>query len=84
MPHVSLGCAVLQCPAGVGVALWDDGVNIYIAGTDGQQVLVIDHNRMKFIYQLSTPDMLCPHGITSSKPLREVYVTGSTSSSRST
>jgi DNA-binding beta-propeller fold protein YncE len=82
MPRVSLGRSVLQRPAGVGVAPWDDGVNMYIAGTDGRHVLVIDRNRMKLVHQLSTPDMLYPHGIAFSKPLREVYVTGSTSSSR--
>ncbi|GFG29142.1 hypothetical protein Cfor_00212, partial [Coptotermes formosanus] len=75
MPRVSLGRSVLQRPAGVGVAPWDDGVNMYIAGTDGRHVLVIDRNRMKLVHQLSTPDMLYPHGIAFSKPLREVYVT---------
>jgi DNA-binding beta-propeller fold protein YncE len=79
MPRVSLGRSVLHRPAGVGVAPWDDGVNMYIAGTDGRHVLVIDRNRMKLVHQLSTPDMLYPHGIAFSKHLHEVYVTGSTS-----
>ena len=82
MPHISLGRSVLQRPAGVGVAPWDDGVHMYIAGTDGRKVLVIDRNRMKTVRQLSTPDMLYPHGIAFCKHLREVYVTGRLSPSR--
>jgi len=53
---------------------------MYIA--DGQKVLVIDRNRMKLVRQLSTPDMLYPHGIAFCKHLCEVYVTGRLSSSR--
>jgi glutamine cyclotransferase len=49
---------------------------MYIAGTDGRQVLVIDRNKMKLAHQLSASNMLYPHGIAFSKPLREVYVTG--------
>lgn len=73
IPRVSLGRSVLQRPAGVGVAPWDDGAHMYIA--DGQKVLVIDRNRMKLVRQLSTPDMLYPHGIAFCKHLCEVYVT---------
>lgn len=75
IPRGSLNRAVLQRPAGVGVAPWDDGVHMYIVVTDGRKVLVIDRNRMKVVRQLSTPDMLCPHGIAFCKHLREVYVT---------
>ena len=64
------------------MAPWDDGVHMYIAGTDGQKVLVIDRNKMKLVHQLSTPDMLYPHGIAFCKHLREVYVTGMISSPR--
>jgi DNA-binding beta-propeller fold protein YncE len=74
MPRVILGCSVFQHPAGVGVAPWNDGMNMYVAGTDGRQVLVIDCNRMKSVHQLSTPDMLHPQGIAFSKRLHEVYV----------
>jgi DNA-binding beta-propeller fold protein YncE len=81
MPRVSLNRSVLQRPAGVGVAPWDDGVHMYIAGTDGRKVLVIDRNKMKLVRQLITPDMLYPHGIAFCKHLREVYVTGKISSS---
>jgi len=82
MPLVSIDRSVLQRPAGVGVAPWDDGVHMYIAGKDGRKVLVIDRNRMKKVRQLSTPEMLYPHGIAFCKRLREVYVTGKISSSR--
>ena len=82
MPRVSLGRSVLQRPAGVGVAPWDDGVYMYIVVTDGRKVLVIDRNRMKLVRQLSTPDMLYPHGIAFSESLHEVYVTGRICSSR--
>jgi len=82
MPRVIIDRSVLQWPAGVGVAPWADGVHMYIAGRDGQKVLVIDRNRMKTVRQLSTPDMLYPHGIAFCKHLREVYVTGRISSSR--
>ena len=82
MPRVSLDRSVLQRPAGVGVAPWDDGAHMYIAGTDGQIVLVIDRNIMKLVRKLSTPDMLYPHGIAFCKHLREVYVTGRISSSK--
>ncbi|PNF25479.1 hypothetical protein B7P43_G05998 [Cryptotermes secundus] len=74
-PRVSLGRSVLQRPAGVAVAPWDEEVNMYIAGTEGRQVLVIDRNRMKLVHQLSAANMLYPHGIAFSKFLREVYVT---------
>jgi len=73
---------VLQWPGGVGVAPWDDEVHMYIAVKDVRKVLVIDRKRMKVVRQLSTPDMLCPHGIAFCKHLREVYVTGRISSSR--
>ena len=76
MPCVSLSLSVLQRPAGVGVAPWDDGIHMYIAGTDGQKVLVIDRNRIKLVHQLSIPDMLYPHGIAFCKHICEVYVTG--------
>jgi DNA-binding beta-propeller fold protein YncE len=82
MPRVSIDRSVLQRPAGVGVAPWDDGVHMYIAGTDRRKVLVIDRNRMKIVRQLITPDMLYPHGIAFCKHRREVYVTGRISSSR--
>lgn len=82
MPCDSLNRSVLQRPAGVGVAPWDDEVHMYIAVTDGRKVLVIDRNKMKVVRQLSTPDMLCPHGIAFCKHLREVYVTGRISTSR--
>jgi hypothetical protein len=49
---------------------------MYIAGTEGRQVLVIDRNRMKLAHQLTAANMLYPHGIAFSKSLREVYVTG--------
>lgn len=75
VPCDSLNRSVLQRPAGVGVAPWDDEVHMYIAVTDGRKVLVIDRNKMKVVRQLSTPDMLCPHGIAFCKHLREVYVT---------
>lgn len=74
-PRVSLGHSVLQRPAGVAVAPWDEGVNMYIAGTEERQVLVIDRNRMKLAHQLSAANMLYPHGIAFSKSLREVYIT---------
>ncbi|XP_021934999.1 E3 ubiquitin-protein ligase TRIM71-like [Zootermopsis nevadensis] len=74
-PRINLGRSVLQRPAGVGVAPWNNGVNMYIAGTDGRQVLVIDRSRMKLVHQLSAPNLLYPHGLAFSKPLREVYVT---------
>ena len=67
---------MLQRPAGVGVAPWDDGIHMYIAGTDGRQVLVIDRNRMKLVRQLTASNMLYPHGIAFSKLLREVFITG--------
>jgi hypothetical protein len=53
---------------------------MYIAGTDARQVLVIDRSRMKLVRQLSAPNMLYPHGIAFSKPLREVYITGTVAS----
>lgn len=75
MPRGSLHRGVMQRPAGVGVAPWDDGVHMYIAVTDVGKVLVIDRNRMKVVRQLTTPDMLFPHGIAFCKHLCEVYVT---------
>jgi len=75
MPRVSIDRSVLHRPAGVGVAPWDDGVHMYIAGKDERKVLVIDRNRMKIVHQLITPDMLYPQGIAFCKHRREVYVT---------
>ncbi|PSN42641.1 hypothetical protein C0J52_08692 [Blattella germanica] len=75
IPRINLGRSVLQRPAGVGVAPWDDGIHMYIAGTDGRQVLVIDRNRMKLVRQLTASNMLYPHGIAFSKLLREVFIT---------
>jgi glutamine cyclotransferase len=54
---------------------------MYIAGTDGKEVLVIDRSKMKTVRKLNAPNMIYPHGIAFSKHLREVYVTGRISSS---
>ncbi|XP_069698796.1 tripartite motif-containing protein 2-like isoform X2 [Periplaneta americana] len=74
-PRINLGRSVMQRPSGVGVAPWDDGVFMYIAGTDSRQVLVIDRSKMKLVTQLTAPSMLYPHGIAFCKTSREVYVT---------
>ncbi|KAJ9587567.1 hypothetical protein L9F63_018998 [Diploptera punctata] len=75
VPRINMGRSILRRPAGVGVAPWDDGIHMYVAGTDGKQVLVIDSNRMKLVHQLISPNMLYPHGIAFCKSLRQVYVT---------
>jgi len=74
-PCGSLNRSVSQHPAGVGVAPWEDEVHMYVAGTDGREVLVIDRTKMKLVHKLTTQNMLYPCGIAFSKHLREVYVT---------
>ncbi|KAF4530200.1 hypothetical protein B566_EDAN018317 [Ephemera danica] len=81
VPRLRLGRGTVMRPAGLNVAPWAAGTELYVAASDGHVVVVFDKRNGRQLRQLASSEppnnMLCPTGVAFCGARGEVYVSGS-------